>query len=122
MTSASPVESFEAVELVDQDLVDAAEVARLLLVGEYLELLGPLGQQTGLSLALVDPGLDLLAGSEQAPQEGVLLDDLGVVLGVAGRFGASAASWETVVLASGILDLAVLVQCLSITLSSSTRF
>ncbi len=38
----------------------------------------------GSPAALVDPALDLLAGAEQPPQQRVLLDDLRVVLGVAG--------------------------------------
>ena len=112
VTSASPLESFSSRSSSSiEDLVDAAEVARLLLVGDLeQQLLGALGQLTrGSPVSLVHPGLDLLAGSEQPPQQGVLLDDLGVVLGVAGRrdLGGQLGDVE---LAAGILDPAVLVE------------
>ncbi len=54
-------------------------------MGDFEEQpLGPLGELARFAVALVDPALDLLPGAEQATQQRVLLDDLGVVLGVAG--------------------------------------
>ena len=78
-------ELLQPVDLVVEDLREHAEVARLLFVGDFEEQpLRPLGELARLALAFVYPPLDLLPGAEQAAQQRVLLDDLGVVLGVAG--------------------------------------
>ena len=93
-----------------EDLGEQAEVARLLFVGDVEEqLLGPLGELARLAVALVHPALDLLAGAEQPPQQRVLLDDLGVVLGVAGGRHLGRQLGD-VVLAAGLLDLVALDQ------------
>ena len=93
-----------------EDLREKAEVARLLFVGDVEEqLLGSLGELARLAVALVDPSLDLLAGAEQAAQQRVLLDDLGVVLGVAGGRDLRRQLGD-VVLAPRRLDLVVLGQ------------
>ncbi len=93
-----------------KDLREQPEVTRLLLVGDVKEqLLGPLGELARLAVAFVDPSLDLLPGAEQAAQEGVLLDDLRVVLGIAGG-GHLGGQLGDVVLATRCLDLVVLGQ------------
>ena len=103
-------ELLEAVDLVVEDLREESEVAGLLFVGDVEEqLLGPLGELARFAVALVDPALDLLAGAEQAAQQRVLLDDLGVVLGVAGG-GHLGGQLGDVVLAAGLLDLVALGQ------------
>ena len=79
-------------------------------MGDFEEqFLGPLGEFARFAVALVDPALDLLAGAEQPPQQRVLLDDLGVVLGVAGGrdFGGQLGD---VVLAARFVDLVALGQ------------
>ena len=103
-------ELLEPVDLVVEDLREQAEVARLLFVGDFEEqLLGPLGELARFAVALVDPALDLLAGAEQPPQQRVLLDDLGVVLGVAGGRDLGRQLGD-VVLAARLLDLVALDQ------------
>ena len=103
-------ELLEPVDLVVEDLREQAEVARLLFVGDVEEqLLGPLGELARFAVALVDPALDLLAGAEQPPQQRVLLDDLGVVLGVAGGRDLGGQLGD-VVLAARLLDLVALGQ------------
>ena len=98
-------ELLQPVDLVVEDLREQAEVARLLFVGDVEEqLLGPLGELARFAVALVHPALDLLAGAEQPPQQRVLLDDLGVVLGVAGGRHLGGQLGD-VVLAARLLDL-----------------
>ena len=78
-------ELLEPLGLVDEDVGDRAEVARLLGAGDVEEqLLGLLDQLLRLALAGVHRLLDPLRGAEQPPQHRVLLDDLRVVAGVAG--------------------------------------
>ena len=106
-------ELLEPVDLVVEDVSEDAEVARLLFVGDFEEqLLGPLGELARLAVALVDPALDLLAGAEQPPQQRVLLDDLGVVLGVAGGRDLRRQLGD-VVLAAGLVDHVALGQRLA---------
>ena len=111
VSSVSPVESFSSRSTSSWRISSRQpEVARLLVVGDLEEqLLGPLGELARLAVALVDPALDLLAGAEQAAQQRVLLDDLGVVLGVAGRRDLRRQLGD-VVLAAGLLDLVALGQ------------
>ncbi len=82
------------------------------------QLLGPLGKLARLAVALVDPALDLLAGAEQAAQQRVLLDDLGVVLGVAGSRDLGGELGDVVLPPAASIWL----RCVSasVTLSSST--
>ena len=106
-------ELLEPVDLVVEDLREEPEVAGLLFVGDFEEqLLGPLGELARLAVALVDPALDLLAGAEQPAQQRVLLDDLGVVLGVAGGRDLGRQLGD-VVLAARLLDLVALGQRLA---------
>ena len=109
--SSSPVESFSSRSTSSWRISrEQAEVARLLFVGDVEEqLLGPLGELARFAVALVDPALDLLAGAEQPPQQRVLLDDLGVVLGVAGGRHLRRQLGD-VVLAARLLDLVALDQ------------
>ena len=109
--SISPVESFSRRSTSSWRIsAEQAEVARLLFVGDFEEqLLGPLRELPRLAGPLVDPALDLLAGAEQPPQQRVLLDDLRVVLGVAGR-GHFRGKLGDVVLASRFVDLVALGQ------------
>ena len=103
-------ELLEPVDLVVEDLGEQFEVARLLLVRDIEEqLLGPLGELPRFAVALMDPALDLLPGAEQAAQQRVLLDDLGVMLGVARR-GHLGRQLGDVVLAAGLLDPVALGQ------------
>ncbi len=103
-------ELLQPVDLVVEDLGEQAEVARLLFVGDVEEqLLGPLGELARFAVALVDPALDLLSGAEQAAQQRVLLDDLGVVLGVAGGRDLGGQLGD-VVLAARRVDLVALDQ------------
>ena len=96
----------EAVDFVVDDLADHPEVAGLFLVGDLEEqLLGPLGEFVAAAFTFVDPGTDLVAGVEQAPEEGVLLDDLRVMAGVA-RGRHLGGQLRHVVLAAGLFDLA----------------
>jgi hypothetical protein len=78
-------ELLETVDLVAQDLRDAPEVARALLVGDLeQQALGPLDELVRLPLPIVDRLLDALRSREQPAKERVLLDDLRVVASVAG--------------------------------------
>jgi hypothetical protein len=96
-----------------KDLGEESEVAGLLFVGDVEEqLLGPLGELARFAVALMDPALDLLAGAEQAAQQRVLLDDLGVVLGVARRRHLGRQLGD-VVPAPSLLDLVALRQRLA---------
>ena len=77
-------ELLQPVDLVVEDLVDAPEVACLLLVGDLEQQpLGVLGELARLAVAVAHPLLDPLAGAEQPPQQRVLLHDPGVMGGVA---------------------------------------
>ena len=110
ISSLAGGELLEPVDLVVEDLREQAEVAGLLFVGDVEEqLLGPLGELARFAVALVDPALDLLAGAEQASQQRVLLDDLGVVLGVAGGRDLGGQLGD-VVLAARLVDLVALGQ------------
>jgi hypothetical protein len=74
----------EPVDLAREDVLEHVKVLDLLFVGDVEEQpLGPLGQLHRLALVLVDGLLDRVRGAQQAAQERVLLDDPGVVAGVA---------------------------------------
>ena len=111
VSSVSPVDSFSSRSTSSWRISrEQPEIARLLLVGDVEEqLLGALGELARLAVALVHPALDLLSGAEQSPQQRVLLDDLGVVLGVAGG-GHLRGQLGDVVLAARLLDLVALDQ------------
>ena len=115
-------ELLEPVDLVVEDVAEDAEVGGLLFVGDFEEqFLGPLGELARLAVALVDPALDLLAGAEQPAQQRVLLDDLGVVLGVAGG-GDFGGQLGDVVFAARLRRSCCAGSAASETLSSSTGF
>ena len=103
-------ELLQPVDLVVQDVAEDAEVGGLLFVGDFEEeFLGPLGELARFAVALVDPALDFLAGAEQPAQQRILLDDLGVVFGVAGG-GDFGGQLGDVVFAARFVDLVGLRQ------------
>ncbi len=97
----------ELVELDAEDRLQRAEVACLLGPGDVEEQhLGPLDEILRLALAGLDRLLNRLGGAEQPPQHRVLLDDLGVVAGVAGDRGRRCERVDDV-LTAGLLELAL---------------
>jgi hypothetical protein len=95
-----------------KDLVDASEVARLLLVGDLEEQpLGVLGELARFAFALADQVLDSLPGAEQAAQQRVLLHDARVMVGVA-DCGDARRELGDVVAVAGLLEVAVRLQLL----------
>src|ERR1700742_600199 len=103
-------ELLQPVDLVVEDVTEDAEVGSLLFVGDFEEqFLGPLGEFARFAVAVVDPALDFLARAEQPAQQRVLLDDLGVVLRVAGS-GDLGGELGDVVFATHFVDLVRLRQ------------
>ena len=110
----------ELVELDAEDRLERAEVAGLLGAGDVEEQhLGLLDEILRLALAALDRLLDPLRGAEQPPQHRVLLDDLGVVAGVAGDRGRRGERVDDV-LAAGLLELALAARAARATVSAST--
>ena len=103
-------ELVELVELDVEDLLERAEVPGLLGAGDVEQQhLGLLDEVLGLALATLDRLLDPLGGAEQPPQHRVLLDDLGVVAGVAGDRRRRGERVDGV-LAADLLELALAAQ------------
>ena len=74
----------ETVGFVEEDVIELAEVTLLLLVSDFEKPgLCLIGKLTGTCFAFTDPGFDVLGGQKQPTQMRCLLDDLGVMTGVA---------------------------------------